>query len=822
MTAAYRKLLAFGFNYLNYGFMRLISLDIQNFRTINACQLLFTDSLTGIIGRNGTGKSSIIEAIAWALYGNQAARSGKDEVKSTYAPDDATCEVSLTFMVHDEQYRVVRRLVGKNDRAEVQLFRGDSSESVGVSETKTYVGQILGLDWRGFLSSFLARQSELNALSDLQPAKRRDHLAGMLGIERLDKAINSIKNDSKVEKEKTVFLEKHLLEKEHVTKELSALKEKITEFASEKAKSAESAGKAKTDFQDIEKRYTEMSSLRDRYHDLLAALKAESQTGSLISEQLIERQKELDGITQLEPEIEKLKSEIEPVEALKKELGEIQQAAASQAARQSIEKQLADRQKEYEKQLAEIGKLSAKQSELTKRLKSFPGDIEKQEAETTKMLDDARQAYAAVHAEELACAQAVRKLSDQLTQINELGTDSVCDRCLRPLGEDFHSISDHLLKERKQLGKQQQAIKAKLDKTVSDGTRLKEQLSSLQKQAKEAEIISRDLQDTHEKLQALEETKQTIEQSIESLTEQLGGFSDKKVDSVKLKQLELSVRELESKAVRLSNLQGKVDRKNELADIINRLKEKQERVAKQITTIQQQLAEVSFDEEAFQKLTADLKAAQEVFETRNNRLQSLTHQYDLMVQDIKSKEAAIQKFEDTEKELEELRTALYHTEKLGILFTEYRKKLITSIRPILSQSTSELLSEMTDQKYSFVELDEQYNLRVMDQGIYYNVERFSGGEKDLANLCLRLAISLALTDAAGLDRSFIILDEVFGSQDPVRKELIIQALTRLKQRFPQIILVTHIEDIKDGVEEIIEVIQTDSGYSEVKCNGTAT
>ena len=87
-------------------------------------------------------------------------------------------------------------------------------------------------------------------------------------------------------------------------------------------------------------------------------------------------------------------------------------------------------------------------------------------------------------------------------------------------------------------------------------------------------------------------------------------------------------------------------------------------------------------------------------------------------------------------------------------------------------------------------------------------------------LVSNLALSLALTESAGLSRSFVILDEVFGSQDDQRKELILKAMGRLKQRFPQILLITHVDDIRDGVEEIIEVQPTGNGWSVVKVNGT--
>jgi exonuclease SbcC len=180
------------------------------------------------------------------------------------------------------------------------------------------------------------------------------------------------------------------------------------------------------------------------------------------------------------------------------------------------------------------------------------------------------------------------------------------------------------------------------------------------------------------------------------------------------------------------------------------------------------------------------------------------------------------RLEKAKADLEEFRAGRYYGEKLAGLFTEFRGFLISRIRPTLADFSSRLMSDMTDGRYTMVELDEKYNLRVLDSGQYYGVERFSGGEKDLANLCLRLAISEALTESAGLNRSFVILDEVFGSQDDERKELIIRGLGNLRHRFPQIMLITHVNDIKDRVESLIEVTPTGYGWSTVSMNGTPT
>jgi exonuclease SbcC len=115
-----------------------------------------------------------------------------------------------------------------------------------------------------------------------------------------------------------------------------------------------------------------------------------------------------------------------------------------------------------------------------------------------------------------------------------------------------------------------------------------------------------------------------------------------------------------------------------------------------------------------------------------------------------------------------------------------------------------------------MELDEDYNIMIYDDGNSYSIQRFSGGEEDLANLCLRLAISEVITERAGGIFNFIILDEIFGSQDMVRRQNIMKALNGLSSKFRQIFLITHIDDVKNYVENVINVSENEDGTSVVK------
>ncbi len=81
----------------------------------------------------------------------------------------------------------------------------------------------------------------------------------------------------------------------------------------------------------------------------------------------------------------------------------------------------------------------------------------------------------------------------------------------------------------------------------------------------------------------------------------------------------------------------------------------------------------------------------------------------------------------------------------------------------------------------------------------------SGGEEDVANLVLRLAISQMVAERAGQPLSLLVLDEIFGSLDEQRRQHVVALLRRLADRFPQVVLITHIESVRDAVDRVLRV-----------------
>ena len=88
--------------------MRLVSLRLQNFRQHADSRIEFDDGLTGIIGPNGSGKTTILEGIAWALYGNAAARGTRDSIRFSRAAPRSSVRVELEFDLAGHRYRIAR------------------------------------------------------------------------------------------------------------------------------------------------------------------------------------------------------------------------------------------------------------------------------------------------------------------------------------------------------------------------------------------------------------------------------------------------------------------------------------------------------------------------------------------------------------------------------------------------------------------------------------------------------------------------------------------------------------------------------------------
>jgi exonuclease SbcC len=144
----------------------------------------------------------------------------------------------------------------------------------------------------------------------------------------------------------------------------------------------------------------------------------------------------------------------------------------------------------------------------------------------------------------------------------------------------------------------------------------------------------------------------------------------------------------------------------------------------------------------------------------------------------------------------------------------YREEASRAARPTLEHETALLLGQTTRGRYGAVALTDNYHLEIVDDGALRPLRRFSGGEQDLAGLCLRLALSRTLARQRGAETGFILLDEVLGSQDLDRRRTLLEQLHAIADsEFRQVLVISHTDDIVQHCDLTIDVARGPDGLS---------
>ena len=148
--------------------------------------------------------------------------------------------------------------------------------------------------------------------------------------------------------------------------------------------------------------------------------------------------------------------------------------------------------------------------------------------------------------------------------------------------------------------------------------------------------------------------------------------------------------------------------------------------------------------------------------------------------------------------------------------------LIEQALPEIEDRANELLLRLTNGEMQLLfntqkklkkddSLTETLEITISDNNGERPYENFSGGEQFRINFALRLALSQLLAKRAGTKLQTLIIDEGFGSQDPVGRQRLIEAINIIRPDFERILVITHVEELRDAFATRIEVIKGREG-----------
>ena len=800
--------------------MIIHSLKLKNYRKYKDELIEFPEGLFGIIGNNGAGKTSLIEAIAWAIYGIKGSNTAKELIKREDADPNADCSVELEFTLESDSCRVLRELRGRRQSAYAVLFVNNQLQAEGINAVTQYLTNKLGMDYNSFFTSIFTKQKELDALSDLTPAIRKKRILKLLRIDSIDVAIKNLRMDKKDSEKIIEGVRATFQDIDELNSNLNTLKkEKIRK--SKKVKSEKnSVNQAKINRVKAKKLKDLQERKHTRYQSLDKKLQVHENTKSLKTKSLDDKEIELkklcDSKKTLMPLLPKLKS-LKPTKARKEDLDRLREKFLRKTGFEDQIKLNTD----Y------INKLKKDRIQVISKLKKFKGIETKQKSTESKMeaLDkELKELLKKVERKKGLVKEYKNQrkdFKDEFEKIKKLGPRSKCPTCKKVIGEDLLQIIEHFKKEIE-----------KFDTKIKSDTALIGQLCK--KHDKSSELlketkIDRKTLDNLVKQKAKDlESKNSLDKQIKNdinknqkIQEEIKKMGMVEYNKNEHQKIEKTLNRLVDLDRRCISLQSNISRIPSVKKSINTLSADLSKVETDINEVSNSIKSLRFDEKTYEKTKKDYDGIDDYFHKKEKDLLNATNELTTNSQEITNTNNQIAAEKKKQKKIKKEESKIEILNVLDKIFGEFRTELISRIIPILSVRASKLFRKITEGKYSNMTLDENYEILIEDDGKQFPLHRFSGGEEDLASLCLRISISQIIEERAGSEGiNFIVLDEIFGSQDETRKNNILKSLNDVSSQFRQIIVITHIDDIKDMLPYAFNVIETSDKSSKIISEGT--
>lgn len=233
-------------------------------------------------------------------------------------------------------------------------------------------------------------------------------------------------------------------------------------------------------------------------------------------------------------------------------------------------------------------------------------------------------------------------------------------------------------------------------------------------------------------------------------------------------------------------------------------------LARAAQALREEVIEVAPEEDAHEKLASLRDQLDEEREAKRRVLSEARQKVSVESQAVSAARARLSSAHDQRNHLDVERRESELRAAVASALDAYREHASRRARPMLESEASALLKRVTSGTYPAVRLTDRYLLEIIDGDAFHSSKRFSGGEQDLAAICLRLALARTLAHQRGVEHSFVVLDEVFGGQDTQRRQMLLEQLRELAEaEFQQIFVISHTDDVIDHCSLHIEVARQD-------------
>ena len=738
------------------------SLELTNWRSHSNTRLEFGKGTNLIVGIMGSGKSAVLDAVSYALFGTSPALKRRS-LSSTdlIRHGESELAVALEFSFGENKYRVERKLRASKKGAEVvaKLYENGKLLETGQSRVTSLVEEKLGMGFDLFDRAIYSEQNNIDYFLQLDPGRRKKEMDRLMGLDRFESAresavrvANRLASERKaLEREYDSSKHSQLLsEKEAKQSALSEMEKRGEKLRSESESYRQECGK-------LEKKAAEMKALKEKRQKLssecerctarVEALSAELEKKEFSKEKISGLEEKKAGLEKRALESSSRLSEMQKeLSLLTKNEGELQ-SRLDNSLRLSGEKEKLSSQLAETLQGGEADSLPRKEQELEKEVLFVSATIEKLKAEAGEL--------------EVAAGE-LRKAK---------GNCPVCDTELS--AEKASALS----KEKEALsGKKLEDAEAANSKLFP----LEKTLSGIKERNRKAALLQG-------RLAAISpEQPEALKKELEGLRTQAAEKSSRR---------EKAAEEKEKLAAEVRELFYSIRSMMELLQKSELLSKEKERAA----ALRKELGQIPFSEEEYEKLSS---AFREASVKREKAVAELSHAE-------RERASAVEYLKLLGSRISELEKAKSRAERLGKLVEE-----LTIYRNAVTETQAEMRTELVEAitgamneiwpilyphgDYTRLRIaadEKDYRFELFD-GEWRSLERVaSGGER----ACLSLTLRIALATVLAPEINWLILDEPTHNLDRDAVQTLSEAL---EQKVPQLVdqafVITHEENLMNS------------------------
>jgi len=767
------------------------SIELEGFmRYKDPTRIPFQEQFTVITGPTGSGKSSILDAITFALYGDSSRTDEKLKIEDFV---DKNGHVRLEFYQGGNKFEVVRgRKAGRN-----YLALNQNLKAIGGSTTEIQreIINIVGLDYIGFRNSTFIRQDEMKAIGSETGAQRLDIFQRLFRLEAFERA-QKIADERLKESRETALRASTRMEEMEKSYEQTLPEKRIELQAAELQVKRLKEGADELKKQESEKKETvvKLQPLHDTYGKVSEGIKTLDGDLREATRKIQETQRKDKERSELSREVKKLKKTSEEYSGLTKEEIRLQQLEQKTLAiDEKIEIHADNITKFNDSFRAQAQTYRKRLDEYQKRLNPLKTSLGKDEAFNILRLEGA------LNERRQRIERELDWLKDNHNLVAQLKKEKVAvSKQLPPLSKRTALITGDVF------------LKTEIDSSMR---RLDEDLSKARNK-NAAQVRSEQAQITE-----LEASKRAI------------GFSTKTKD--RLSEVRSRLNSIKPDASTYEKKRDKLDNLPDQRALIRELRHKTSQLTNDLQKLKEQEQKLREHEQDYKTLSDELEEMRKRIDKAvgdAREAQGKQKQLKEQVEDLEKLKPEIEKLEKSVKELtakQEIYTILkeevFH--RKGVLIYA-----INQLLQGIGRESSFVLGELTDNRLNNIRLTPYTDTRGGGvrievegvDGLFHDVSIFSGGEKTQVNAALRFSIAKELASMPQVGKSYgnmrtLFIDEGdLGSLDNEQsRTFFIRKLFTLGDMFEKVVLITHITEVADQFPSRIRVYMTPEQYSRI-------